>query len=362
MLLPKNIQDKSGDEGRQAGVRRPAGVVVAAIVLGLMALMGAFGSLVAMIMPFLIPNPAVPQVPGIRAIMAMTTGVMLCFFLFCLWTVVGLFRMRPWARFSILAIGGLEFCFSMLMCAVMILMRNMGPGMPQPVAPSPVRYQTIFLGIGAFYGILSLIGLWWLLYFNLRPVRTAFAGAAPAPESAAIMSPAESFAAAAPAREPTPGWRIVIVVWACLMLVSILFFPMMLLMHMPLFLFGIVFRGGEAAGLLLVLIAVQLYLGVGLLKKWKPAWYVGLGWQVYTVAVFLSFLLPGEMNRFDAYQQELMSRWAYPPANLNGAPIPVMNPAAFMKPGMAFGVVAGFAMVTLLTTALMRRRGDYLHP
>ncbi len=358
MLLPKNIHDKSGDEERQAGVRRPAGVVVAAIVLGLMALMGAFGSLVSMIVPFLMPNPAVPQVPGLRAIMAMTTGLMLCCFLFCLWTVVGLFRMRPWARFSILAIGGLEFCFSMLTCAVMILMRNLGPSVPQPITPSPVSYQTIFLGIGVFYGILSLIGLWWLVYFNLRSVRAAFAGAAP--ESAAIISPAES--SAAPAREPTPGWRIVIVVWACLMLVSILFFPMMLLMHMPLFLFAIVFHGGEAAALLLALLAVQLYLGVGLLKKWKPAWYVGLGWQVYTIAVFLAFLVPGVMSRFMAYQQELMSRWTYPPTTLNGAPIPAMNPAVFMKPGMALGAVAGIAMVILFTTALMRRRGDYLHP
>jgi hypothetical protein len=33
----------------------------------------------------------------------------------------------------------------------------------------------IILALAGLYGIISLIGIWWLVYFNLRPVRAAFA-------------------------------------------------------------------------------------------------------------------------------------------------------------------------------------------
>ena len=111
-------------------MRRPAGVVVAAVVLGLMALIGIFISVGSILVTLLMHNPAIPAVPGIKAMMVATTAVLLGFYLLCAWTVVGLFQLRRWARYAILAIGGVEFSFSALLCGtMMILMRNM----PLPV-------------------------------------------------------------------------------------------------------------------------------------------------------------------------------------------------------------------------------------
>jgi hypothetical protein len=321
-----------------------------------MALMGAFGSLVSMVVSSLVRNPAGPPVPGLRAVTLLVTAILLCFFLFCLWTVVALFRMRPWARYSILVIGGLEFGFSLLLCAVMILIRKVGPPIPPSAAPPPIAYQTLFLGIAAFYGCLSLIGLWWLIYFNLPSVRAAFT-ATSLPSGGRS---AEIISGEASAREPVAGWRLVIVVWACLMLAGVLFFPLMLFMHMPLFLFGFVFRGGQATGILLVLVALQLYLGIGLLQKWKPAWFVGLGWQLYTVAIFAAFFVPGVWSRFAAYQQEMMTRWVYPTMTVGNTALPIANAEIYMRPGMILGAVGGVAMVLLFTIALLRRQSDYL--
>jgi hypothetical protein len=257
-------------------MRRPAGVILAAIVLGFMALMGIFGSLISVAATIFMHNPAIPPIPGVRAIMVVMTGGMLCFFLFCAWTVVGLFWMRPWARYSILVIGGLEFCFSLLMCGVMVLLRASPPPMPVAATSSPVSFQAVFLGMAASYGFLSLIGAWWLVYFNLKPVRAAFAGTSPA-----VIEPGlgESQVLVAQPQAGMPGWRIVIVVWASLMLMSALYVPLVFLMHIPLFVFGFVLRGSAATATLLAMLAVQVWLGFGLLKKWTAAWYLAMAWQ-----------------------------------------------------------------------------------
>jgi hypothetical protein len=233
----------------------------------------------------------------------------------------------------------------------MILMRNMPTPMPA-AAPSPVSLQVVFLGMAAFYAFLALIGAWWLVYFNLKPVRAAFSATAQP-----VMAPglSESQTIMAQPQAGTPGWRIVIIVWACLMLLSVLYVPMVFLMHVPLFMFGIILRGTPATVLILVLFAVQIVMGVGLLRKWKGAWYLALAWQVYSVVFFLSFLLPGTLARFTAYQQELMGRWGVSMTSPNANVF--VNPMPFMMLGM----VLGAGTVIVFTVALFQRREDYLH-
>ncbi len=346
---------RAADGGeRKEVVRKPVGVMLAAVVLGLMALIGIVISAGSILVTLVMHNPAIPAVPGIKAIMAGTTAVMLGFFLFCAWTVVGLFRMRPWARYAILAIGGVEFFFTALMCGVMILMRNMPLPVP-PTGPSPVSVQGVFLGMGVFYGLLSLIGVWWLVYFNVPAVRPAFSQSPALPVETGWAAPGvmagqpQAFAQT----EGTPGWRIVIIVWACLMLLSILYVPMLFLMHVPLFMFGMVMRGSGATALMLVLFGAQFVLGAGLLRKWKPAWYLGMAWQAYTVAVFLSFLVPAVRMRFMAYEHELMREWAV--SNHSG------NMAMDMGPFVELGMILGVGLVVVCTIALVKRRADYLH-
>jgi hypothetical protein len=335
-------------------MRRPAGVILAAIVLGFMALMGIFGSLISVAATIFMHNPAIPPIPGVRAIMVVMTGGMLCFFLFCAWTVVGLFWMRPWARYSILVIGGLEFCFSLLMCGVMVLLRASPPPMPVAATSSPVSFQVVFLGMAASYGFLSLIGAWWLVYFNLKPVRAAFAGTSPA-----VIEPGlgESQVLVAQPQAGMPGWRIVIVVWASLMLMSALYVPLVFLMHIPLFVFGFVLRGSAATATLLAMLAVQVWLGFGLLKKWTAAWYLAMAWQVYTVVCLASLVSPKVFAHFTAYQQELLGSWGVTVTGPNSTHMVVMNYRPFLLPSLVLWV----GIVAVLTFALFQRREDYLH-
>lgn len=331
-------------------MRRPAGVTVAAVVLGLMTAFGMLGSVGSLVMSVLGMNSAIPLAPGVRAMMVVSTGMLLLFCLFCAWTVVGLFRMERWARYSILVIGGLEFCFAALTGVVMILIRNSVP-VPPAAGTSPASIEAVMVGMGAFYAFLSLIGLWWLVYFNLAHVRAAFAGAASA---AMLRDDAVGFDQSRAAG--VSGWRMVIVVWSVLMLVSSLLFPVLLFTHLPVFLFGMVIKGTAAGVVLAVLLAAQIYMGVGLLRKWKTAWFVALAWQVYAIAYFMTLLLPGMAARFAAYQQEVMSRWGATVTTPYSTPMVVPNAHAILALAMVVSVV----LVAVLSVALWRRRGDYL--
>jgi hypothetical protein len=330
-------------------MRKPAGVIAAAVVLALMTVLGLLGSVMSLAITLLATRE--PELPGVRLMMVLITAVMVPFFLLCGWTVVGLFRVQRWARYSTLAIGGLEFCITAFMGLVMILMRNAVP--PPPGTGPAVSMSLLMAGMGAFYLCLSLIGLWWLVYFNLAHVRAAFQSAGFAPGEVAAASGEAHIGAAAAAGG---GWRIVIVVWACLALFGSLFFPVLLAMHLPVFLFGAVVRGPAATAVVVLMFLVQLFLGIGLLMKWRAAWYVALACQAYTLAYFLALFAPGMLERFAAYQQEVTGRWGVTATSPYSTRMLIANLHAIAGLSIAIAV----ALVILLTIALVRRRGDYL--
>lgn len=169
-------------------MRRPAGVVLAASILGLIALFGIFGEVLVLGVILLVHTPVIPKFPGARAALLIVNGAALAFFLFCEWTVVGLFRLRRWARIAVLIVGGLVFCISTVLSVGMVVVHV--PPLPVTKGPSPISLRAVFLGMSIFYGLLSLTGAWWLVYFNLAPVRAVFAAADPRLPARAATPPA----------------------------------------------------------------------------------------------------------------------------------------------------------------------------
>jgi hypothetical protein len=339
-------------------MRRPAGVVVAAVVLGLMAVLAILGTIVSLVASMVIHPPV--TIPGFRVIMVVFNLVALGIFGFCGWTVAGLFKMRRWARIAIVVIGGLEFA----VCAVagfgVLAVRHLVPVVPPPppgMAQPGLDLSAVPMIIevmAAFYFFLALIGVWWLVYFNLPSVRAAFSGANLMVTNPDILPPGGAVAFPVVADAGTPGWRIVIIVWACLMLFSLLYFPLVLVMHTPFFLFGAIITGSREMLLLALMGVIQLIMGIGLIRKWKAAWYVALFWQIYTIAYSLSMFLPGMDSRFIAYEEQAMAR--YSPAGAPAFPIG----AFFHGPFFVFCFGFGLAIVALFTIALFKRKEDYL--
>lgn len=331
-------------------MRRPAGVIIAAIILGVIALFGIFAEVTALGVAIFYHSPVIPNLPFIRPLLVVTNGLLLLFFLFCAWTVVGLFRMQGWARIAIAVIGGIVGFFALMMGVLMLWASRFTQYLPP--GPQSGLAQTALTALAGFYFVIALVGIWWLVYFNRERVRAAFAGFRPlSADSVAVMPPGAWGAVPEPR---TPGWRIVIMVWAWLMLVCAVLFPVVFWLHAPMFIFGIVLHGAAGAAAFVVLWLVEIYLGVGLLRKWKPAWYVALLFQAFGVLNLVSFLVPGVWARYEAYQQALMNQWGLPTFG-PGSPM-MFDQRPFLVVGFVFGAV----VVVLITWALIKRREDYL--
>lgn len=328
-------------------MRRPAGVIVAAILLGIIALFGILSEVFALGIVILSHSPVMPKIAGVRAMMIGITSLELAFFVFCAWTVVGLFRLRPWARIAAIVIAGLHAFFSTIMGFAVLLGRHYAAMLPPGPESGNVDTAMVVMALGFF--LFSAISIWWLVYFNLGTVRRAFAGTKALTYEEGAAGTMET--PAAPAAPSLSGWRIVIIVWACLMLLAALYLPWVLWLGMPMFFFGAVLSGAAGKAAFFVMWVVEIYLGIGLLRKWKPAWYVALLFQVYTICYSVGFLLPGVRARFAVYLQDFAARSS---PGLDSQ-LPFMNTMLYFTFG--FGLIVAL----VLTWALIARKADYLH-
>jgi hypothetical protein len=91
-------------------------------------------------------------------------------------TIVGLFRTKPWARYSMILFGALDFLFFAVMAAGVLIGRVKSgmAGLPIPGHPT-VTLGEILLGLAAFYAVLALIGVWWVAYFGSKQMGVVFA-------------------------------------------------------------------------------------------------------------------------------------------------------------------------------------------
>jgi hypothetical protein len=161
---------------------RPAGVSIAAIVLALMAALGLLFAVLSIAAFFLTHNPIIPHIPVVRLFVACFNLLTLVLIAWCFWTVAGLFQLKPWARLSMMAIGGLDLCFFALQSVGLLVIRGRydfaGLTIPNGSTTHPglISVAEILLYVAAFDALMAVIGVWWLVYFNTQKVRLAFAG------------------------------------------------------------------------------------------------------------------------------------------------------------------------------------------
>jgi hypothetical protein len=190
-------------------IRRPAGVTASAVVLGLAAavlLVFAALMVVAAVAAGHMPIAATSHnntPPPSPAVMTAMMTAFACFYLtlagWAVTTLVGLLKMKTWARISVMIIGGglaLIGLFSAVTTAAMPLLIK-SKALPASNTPPPdsAVMTSIFLCMAAAWLAAAGVGIWWLIYFLLRSTREAFtlANAPPAPQ------PTSSFFV-----EPTP--------------------------------------------------------------------------------------------------------------------------------------------------------------
>jgi hypothetical protein len=227
---------------------RPISVTASAVV-------AILGSLIALAFAaFLAASPfiamAQPQPPNSGQFAVAGAAMFAAFGAFGIWTAVGLFRLRPWARTSILIFAGfLGACFSFSLLIIML--------MPLPPQLSAGTGQTL-RGIAALMlGIPVAIALWWLIQFNTQSTKDAFA--APFTESPS----------ARPISITAIAWMSIVGGISCVYGI---------LGRLPAFLFGAIINGWMATIVYVLYAVISLYIGKGLLDLRDRARLVAIAW------------------------------------------------------------------------------------
>ncbi|HXC96632.1 MAG TPA: hypothetical protein VNU92_13115 [Edaphobacter sp.] len=157
-------------------MKRPIGLILSAIVMSLAALfLLLMTALMAVAGIFSGRQPAIqPEPPFLIYFLFAISFFYAALAVWTILTVIGILRLRAWARYSVLIIGGGLAVLGLLAALFSLVGRTMLPATPSRPPVDPHSMTVIFLFIGAFYLFIAAIGIWWLVYFNLRPVRELF--------------------------------------------------------------------------------------------------------------------------------------------------------------------------------------------
>lgn len=330
--------------------QRPVGLVLAAIALAVMACMGLLSGIIMVLTFALIHTPETAQFPVIKVIGIGIGVVTLLISGFCLWTVVGLFRVKRWARISVLILGGLLAFFSVLAAlgsAIAALSQSTipqsSPGLP------PEAMKIVMFGAAGFYLCVGLIGVWWLVYFNLRRIKAVFVAHSVRPE---VVT-----AAFVPIEGPRidlngPRRSVLGVLVNCLAALYIMGGVSGIAcasFHLPLFFLGHIFRGTPATVFLAATSAISIGIAVGLIRRMRVAWIAALVFDALGVISELAILIPANRAAISSYQREILVRM------FHGFPMPP-NQLMMGETYIFVGAFGGALMFIVIFWLLIRAR------
>jgi hypothetical protein len=297
---------------------RPVGVTASAIV----AILGSsFALLLAVLsVASLFIATAQPQPPNSPQFVIAGAAMFTAFAVFGIWTSVGLFRLRSWARTSILVFAGFLAAFS-----IFGLVGTMAvPMPPEMTAGTEQLFRRV---IAAMFGLPLAIAVWWLIQFNTQSTKAAFA------------SPTVD------AASPRP-LSITVIAWASILGgVSCVF---AILARAPAFLFGATFYGWTAGVIYAVFGALSLFIGKGLLDLREEARILAIGWFGFSfIHGSLIMLVPSLRQRMFELQRAIAQNQK--------------NPIAFDQ-GMFMNVIFAFSAIVVASAIwfLIRNRAAFV--
>src|SRR6266568_866754 len=252
---------------------------------------------------------------------------------------VGLLRLRERARISLLV-----FSVLLLVCSLPGLIIFLVTPIPiTPNAGNPELLRQTIVGmrifVGVFYGILIVLGAFWLWFLNTRTTREQFEN----------VTKANSSEVGAPRRPLS----ISIIAW--FLIVSALIFPAVFFLHVPVFLLGVFLKGRSAAVIWLVMSVLQVVMGIGLLKL--QAWARITAIYYFAFFVFNEIavtLIPGTQARLHVAETEILTKLA----------IPQTPPGTAPSPGW-FGPMSTLPVFGVLLWFLIKKKAAFapgLHP
>jgi len=279
-------------------MKRLVGVTVIAVLslIGstLTLLMGILLAVVMVLVP--IPTKDMPGSPLFFKVIFLLSS--LFYALPAIWgifTSVGLFRLRNWARISMIV-------FSVLL----ILMWGFGGliALLMPVPPN-VNHSTDteLMAVRYFMGSFSLalvgIGAWWTVFFTRRSVKEQFVPLPSIPVTGQALQeqyPAATLALSDDQQRPAQRPQSISVL-AWLMFIGCFFILLSLFLHSPAVLFTKLLTGWRSMLCFACFLPVNFFIGIGLLRLKPAARIAAIGYFTFSflnIGVF--YLAPGAQD------------------------------------------------------------------
>jgi len=216
-----------------------------------------------------LPQGAPPSPIPLQPMLAVMAAVLVALSAWGISTGIAIFLRRRWARISILVFAVLlTFMSTGGMLAILFIQ------LPATSKSDVVAFMPMVrLGMAAFYGVLTAVGIWWLVLFNRSRTKEYFAGQGPVSESARPLS-------------------VSVIAWY--MLVSAAFMALAAIFRIPAMLFGAVLTGWVTLAVYGTWAAAQIYLGTGLLSLQQGARVGSIGFFCFVAANgMVSMVRPG---------------------------------------------------------------------
>jgi hypothetical protein len=337
-------------------MKRPVGLILTSVLLALGA---GFLLLLAALMTFTgiatsrSPAIAASPVTGAKSLLLFSLGIALMFALFAVWailTLIGLLRLRNWARISVLILGGGQALIGLFAALGMVAMIFL----PLPVTTNqPAHLQAIVFGfLSIFYSLVATVGVWWLIYFTRATIRSRFQSPLSYAAGLPPPMPGPELAAARPGRfahVPAP-----VAIIGCLYLLSAVLCALIALLPFPAFMMGSIITGNSARVLYLTIGVIAGLLGYGLLRL--------ANWARITTFVFLCLgllnagltLLPWYEARLRVYNQQITASMHLPAHS-----IPMPDLTHFY---LIFGIVMMIVFNGAIFWFLQRHKRAFLAP
>jgi hypothetical protein len=298
---------------------RASGCIAIAGSLATLALGGLMLFSLALAPPPTEPTAAPFPMAAIGSVMA---AIFALFSGWGIWTAIGIFRRRGWARISIVIFAVLlTFMGAGGGLAILVMQLPAQPNVP------PGMMAAIRWGMAGFYGLLAAIGVWWLVLFNLRSTKEYF------------VQEATSAPSARPLSVSVIGWYL---------LISSLFLAVPVVIRLPAFVFGAVVTGWAGLAVYGVFAAAQVVLGAGLLRLREPA---RVGAIVYFCFGAFNGVVTWALPGYEAKMQLMLRE------------MPKLSPAAApaqMPQPMWVFTLLGIAFVLIPVWFLVRRRDAFV--
>lgn len=266
-------------------------------------------------------------------------------------TGIGLWRLKNWARVSIIV-------FSVLLILIGGFSGLITLVVPIPSTPSNTVDPSIMTGIrlsmGAFMLALAAIGVWWLVFFNRSKVKEQFGQLSLVPSIGSPMQ-ADQFrqSTSVSTKDPGAGRRpLSITILAWLILAGCLVTPFSLMLRLPAILFTKLLTGWPATLFYLSFAVVQLCIGIGLLRL-RPAAriaaiiYFAFG-SVNTAAFYLA---PGGHARMLAFMESERAMFPWMRTLPSQPEFPIEA-----APFLVIGAVSGLIVTAILLYFLITRK------